>query len=84
MAPGRDLGDLRRALVAGNRGLYLTNAHFRHAVDVLAQMLPAMVDGLAAAAVEQAAELHERYLEALAAPPLWRFPFLPGPPADGA
>ena len=43
---------LLRGIVADHGELYATNLHFHTAIDILVTMIPSMVDGLAASAVE--------------------------------
>lgn len=61
--------DLVAALVGEHVQKYETNSMFHHAVDTLAAMLPAWVDGLADQAEKQAEELAERVERLQMSPP---------------
>jgi hypothetical protein len=58
-------------LVGDYRDLYLRSASFRHQIDILAGMLPLMVDGLAAQA-ERTDRQIQQAVEAAEMPPRWR------------
>lgn len=60
-----DQFDIRAGLVGKHERLYVMSADFHAAVDTLAQMLPAMVDGLAAAARERGAATSAAVRDAL-------------------
>lgn len=63
---------LIEALAEPHRELFMRNAFFRQGMELLATMLPAMVDGLATAAAESQARAEElkRQLERMPMPNL--------------